>query len=108
MLRPLRPCPFPGCPELVRKDDDCPIHRRPTARERGYSPEWDAFSRAIRAANPRCTLCGRPSQETHHDTPLRAGGSLLDSRITVPLCTSCHVRITATTRSTPPSSRRKR
>lgn len=119
----LRPCLQPGCPELV-KSGRCSRHAsaqakrsneaRPNFRERGYSGEWDKFSRGFRRAYPLCgqridgmspehSVCVqqglvRPGSAVDHIKPLTGPDdpSRLDPGNCQTLCASCHARKTAT------------
>ena len=56
---PYKPCI--GCNTLmyaVKGVSRCEACARPSARERGYTTEWDAISRAVVAAAGACARCG--------------------------------------------------
>ena len=59
-----RPCPTPGCPNLVVKDGKCRSCRAKydkrigTAHQRGYTSRWAAYSRRYRQEHPVCVKCG--------------------------------------------------
>ena len=59
-----RPCKHAGCPDLTRdKTGYCDAHRlnqdkrRGTARERGYTRDWERESKAYLAEHPLCVTC---------------------------------------------------
>jgi 5-methylcytosine-specific restriction endonuclease McrA len=108
MDRPLRRCAFPSCAELIRHPGYCRAHNSRPGHSQLYDHEWDEAARSTRLLHKQCSLCGQPTQEVHHDTPLRAGGKRFDPANMIPLCVSCHVTITARTRGTPVSYRRRR
>jgi 5-methylcytosine-specific restriction protein A len=67
---------------------------RGSARERGYTSEWDKISRAYRASHPLCEDCeaeGRltPVDEVDHIIPLDKGGTNDDGNLRS-LCKSHH------------------
>ena len=58
---PKRPCPQPGCPDLV-SSGRCSRHtrrryskRRPNAAQRGYGHKWQKARKQFLQANPVCT-----------------------------------------------------
>ncbi|MDH6268265.1 5-methylcytosine-specific restriction protein A [Rhizobium sp. SG_E_25_P2] len=70
--------------------------RRPSARQRGYTSEWDKARREYLAAHPHCRLCaamGRitPANVVDHIKPHRGDMRLFWTRANwQPLCTPCH------------------
>lgn len=109
MDKPLRACAFPGCPELIRHKGYCRRHNDRPGHAEHYDKDWENASAAFRQVNPACAICGRPTQETHHDSPVRTNARRrLDPANWIPLCVSCHVTITARTRGTPVSRKRRR
>lgn len=102
-----RPCPHPGCPELVTSGR-CDEHRkaaeahRGSSSERGYnSPLHQAFREAVLAKDPICVLCLRaPSKEADHHPVSRKGLITLGLNPDDPkrgrgLCSPCHKAETA-------------
>ena len=78
-------------PHRHRADDK----RRGSARERGYSSEWDKFSKAFRATNPLCEYClvyGRitPATVTDHDIPHQGDPDLFWDNTFTALCAKHH------------------
>jgi 5-methylcytosine-specific restriction endonuclease McrA len=68
---------------------------RPSARERGYTPEWDRERVAFLKANPVCRRpgCNAPATVVDHIEPHKGNMRLFWSRSNwQPLCTSCHSR----------------
>lgn len=103
-MRPLRPCPSPGCQELVRKGR-CPKHeaarhraiderRAPSAKR--YPKFWPSLSRRILAEEILCRSCSTPG----HPVPAAEvdhidGNTWNCSRENLQaLCKSCHSRKT--------------
>lgn len=58
--RSLKPCSYPGCPNLTT-GGRCPLHKRPdtrpTATERGYDAEWRRLRAQHLRDNPWCVMC---------------------------------------------------
>lgn len=108
-------CATPGC--SARANGHCPQHasvrrrmvdtHRGSARERGYTTEWDRFSRAWKAQHPWCgeradgrlhaehSLCVQAGQRniadvTDHIIPLSAGGAHCDETNSQSLCNRCN------------------
>lgn len=69
---------------------------RPSARERGYTTEWDKASAAFRVENPRCAMClkrGKLSRSrvVDHIIPHKGDMALFwDAQNWQALCVSCH------------------
>lgn len=61
---------------------------RPSARQRGYSPQWDAYAKSVLRKQPYCERCKRPGHIVDHIVPIRAGGPVWGP-VQV-LCRSCH------------------
>jgi len=120
-LKPRRPCPTIGCPELT-DGGPCEAHRkqrqrahdaqRGTAHERGYTSQWARYARQFKQRFP---LCGtgpaftidQPSpwgclrdgryvaaEHVDHIIPVNHGGEFWDQRNHQALCQSCHSRKT--------------
>lgn len=111
--RPLRPCPARGCPERTT-GGPCPAHRglynqqRGSARERGYTPQWDHYSKYVwLPAHPfcgmradgelhpehsRCVQAGRvvPAGCTDHIVALKNGGAMWEETNHQSLCRACN------------------
>lgn len=73
---------------------------RGSARERGYTREWDAFSLSFLEAHPLCEYClpaGRiePATVTDHDIPHRGDMHLFWDNTFTALCAPCHNRVKA-------------
>lgn len=107
MLR--KPCAYPGCPELVelgqrycakhqrqaRRQED---ERRGSARERGYTSQWEKVRSLKLRRNPLCEVCERegrvrPAEMVHHAKPIRQGGAALDMDNLMSVCRACHDRL---------------
>lgn len=102
--KPRRPCQHPGCSALaIEGASRCILHHRvrivsrPSAAKRGYDREWRAIRAAVLRDEPNCRSCGKPAKDVHHIQPLRLGGTH-DRANLMPLCLSCHRRITAALR----------
>jgi 5-methylcytosine-specific restriction protein A len=107
--KPKRPCPEPGCRELVTKGR-CAAHiktmrkafdsRRGTAQQRGYGRPWRKARQAYLRRNPLCVLhlaAGRTeaATEVDHIIPHRGDMELFWDRDNwQALCKSCHDRKT--------------
>ncbi len=108
-----RPCRFQGCPNLT---DDlsgyCQTHKTMISRHydkylRGYNHNeryghiWRKVRKIFLSANPFCEMCKRDkgiltdATEVHHIKPLSEGGNNSFDNL-MPLCKSCHSRITMT------------
>jgi 5-methylcytosine-specific restriction protein A len=91
-----RPCPIPGCPELVDAGR-CPTHaahRRTlkTTTERGYDAAWKRFRLWFINHHPICADCGiKATDEVHHVKKLVDFPELrLVESNCMGLCTRCH------------------
>jgi len=86
--------PGERCQHSIQRDRERKARfdqKRPSARERGYDTKWQKEAKAFLAANPRCCMCGAPSQLVDHKTPHRGDKRLFWSRSNwQPLCTPCH------------------
>lgn len=66
---------------------------RPTARERGYTTDWQKERAAFLIAHPDCARCGNPATVVDHITPHRGNKALFWSVANwQPLCKDCHDR----------------
>lgn len=114
--RPAGPCRSPLCPNLR----PCPNHeldlrrandaRRPSARQRGYTAEWERTRRAYLADHPLCECdqtccpggCSDIAEDVHHLDglgPLGPRGH--DPANLAGLSHRCHARVTAMGQRTP-------
>ena len=116
-MRPLAPCPYPGCHELLGRGY-CEAHRkqertaadeyRGSRSQRGYDDRWTKIRRVVLTREPLCRICRRSGRttvanEVDHIIPLRSGGGTgagLDNL--QPLCKSCHSRKTLSERRSVP------
>lgn len=65
--------------------------RRPSARERGYTAEWDKARAEYLLAYPSCKRCGARATLVDHVTPHKGNQTLFwDRRNWQALCTPCH------------------
>ena len=105
--KPLRPCSYPGCPNLT-DGQYCEAHRTEERRKydryvraedvhRKYGRVWRRIRDRYMLAHPYCEHCfkeGRMvvAEECHHIVPVSRGGTH-DERNLMALCRSCHTRI---------------
>lgn len=113
---PRRPCPVPGCPELIGKGERrCAKHaaeytardrerwrranrRRGSAASRGYGPRWRRVRAAYLRSHPVCVMCGAQAVVVDHIVPHRGDMRLFWNHDNwQPLCKACHSRKTAET-----------
>lgn len=99
---PLRPCPYPRCPEFA-ETGYCPKHsdttaRAGNARERNLKyarAGWRKLRERLLAERPLCQDCNwEASSEIHHVTKLADGGTDEDTNL-MALCKACHSKRTA-------------
>lgn len=67
--------------------------RRPSARERGYTAEWERARADYLRQHPFCmhNRCGRPATVVHHVKPHRGDKRLFWDRSNwMPACQPCH------------------
>jgi 5-methylcytosine-specific restriction enzyme A len=65
--------------------------KRPTARQRGYTREWQRESKAFLVTYPYCVMCGIPASLVDHITPHKGDKRLFWDRSNwQPLCVFCH------------------
>lgn len=107
-----RPCRYRGCPHLTDLPSGfCAEHDKLQAQQynksrrvehnQRYGYQWRKFRARFLNNHPLCEQCrlnGRytPSTEIHHIKPLSEGGTNDENNL-MPLCKSCHSRITLTT-----------
>lgn len=103
MPRPPHTC---HCGRLVPHGERCPCQiastrarnrrhdaKRPTARQRGYTAEWQKARAEFLQYNPCCAMCGAPAQVVDHIQPHRGDPVLFWVRANwQALCTPCHNR----------------
>ncbi|MBN9241903.1 MAG: HNH endonuclease [Mesorhizobium sp.] len=71
--------------------------RRPGARQRGYTREWDVEAKAFLTMNRKCRRCGAPPAVVDHVIAHKGDMRLFWDRSNwQPLCKPCHDRKTAT------------
>lgn len=103
--KPLRPCKYPGCPELVTSGY-CAAHDRPREvardpeRQRLYDRAWQRRRRIYLASHPWCEAClvngvYEAATDVHHVVPHRGDREVFKSSPLMALCHACHSRITA-------------
>lgn len=102
-VRPLKPCRYPGCPNLTSGrycSEHYKIYQRPSAGERGYNSRWRKRSKLFLKEHPLCEACLEqnnltPATVVDHIVPHRGNPALMWSESNwQPLCKSCHDRKT--------------
>ncbi len=104
--KPLKPCKYPGCPELVTSGY-CAAHEqmrgydRDPKRQRLYSTAWKKRRLNHLAKYPWCEEClskgiYTEATDVHHVIPHRGDVKIFWSSPLQSLCHACHSRITAT------------
>jgi len=103
--RAARPCPSPGCFELVRgsnrycpsckskKQKEARARRGPVDRDR-YGKRWRDIRAEHLMLQPWCVDCGVLAVEVDHIIPIEQGGTN-DHDNLASRCKSCHSRKTA-------------
>lgn len=102
--KPLRPCSFPGCPELV-ESGRCEAHQATTGwvrdrgRQRLYDRRWQRFRAAFLAEHPFCAACERvgittPAEHVDHVIPHKGDSAAFWRGPFQALCARCHSRKT--------------
>ena len=107
-----RPCRYHGCPRLTESSSGyCEEHEKVQVRQydrsrrvehnQRYGYRWRKLRARFLKQNPLCEQCRLNGQytlatEVHHIKPLADGGTN-DEQNLMPLCKSCHSRITLTT-----------
>ncbi len=103
---PFAPPRICSCGRLVPAGQRCPCQRtadrarkirhdrqRPTARQRGYSREWQKARAAFLLEHPHCIRCFRAATVVDHIKPHRGDDVLFWDRTNwQPLCAGCHNR----------------
>jgi 5-methylcytosine-specific restriction protein A len=93
-----------GCGKVHASGEACPVaaartkerkaradSRRPSARQRGYTKEWEEAAKVYLSAYPSCRRCGGPASLVDHVTPHKGNQQLFwDRRNWQSLCTNCH------------------
>ncbi|MBB4123291.1 HNH endonuclease [Martelella radicis] len=65
--------------------------KRPNARQRGYTRQWEKESKAFLEDYPMCIRCGEPAALVDHKIPHRGDQRLFWDRTNwQPLCHHCH------------------
>ena len=106
--KPLRPCAYPGCPEVITSGRYCPKHKtiagrsyNQTSRRPDFAKTYDSRWRKLRdlyiKKHPLCELCLAdglyvPADLVHHKIPTELGGTHDESNLQS-LCNSCHNKI---------------
>jgi 5-methylcytosine-specific restriction protein A len=110
VMRPKRPCSYPGCSALVSDGSRCDKHRkqeqsrynkqRGSAASQGYGSRWRKIRTLKLQRSPLCQDCLEmeprrltPANEVHHIVALRDGGTHDFSNL-MSLCKSCHSKRT--------------
>ncbi len=104
--KPMKPCKYPGCPNLTH-DKYCENHRstnkdRASSSQRGYGSKWQKARARFLKINPFCVRCyekGKIVEATvvDHLIPHRGDQALFwDESNWQPLCKKCHDRKTMT------------
>ena len=107
-----RPCRYRGCPRLTDLSSGyCAEHEkiqvraydksRRTEHNQRYGSKWRKLRKRFLDAHPLCEQCRLQGKytmatEVHHIKPLSEGGTNDEVNL-MPLCKSCHSRITLTT-----------
>ncbi len=98
--RPLNPCAFPGCSQLVEKGY-CDLHARSKRsfykaqdENRSFysSGKWQRLRGWFIRRNPVCVWCLRPAEVVDHILAMKDGGEALNDNNLQSLCNSCHQR----------------
>lgn len=89
-----RPCLVCGAPSVNTRCGAHVVQRFKPSRPEYANAAWRKLSRAMRAAQPWCTLCGRTEDLTlDHVVPLAKGGTVVpDANGVIVLCRSCNSR----------------
>jgi len=107
MLRALRPCSVPGCPNIAVQGGRCQVHARDSRRryevmrasasERGYGSRWRKIRAQFLKVHKWCAWpgCSKLAVDVDHILP-RAKGGTDDWDNLQALCHEHHSRKTAT------------
>jgi 5-methylcytosine-specific restriction protein A len=80
----------PKCkPKARRQSDRLYDSTRGSARQRGYTREWEKIRRVVLNEEPFCKLCGHRAVDVDHIKPLGRGGTNARENLQ-PLCRACH------------------
>lgn len=100
MRRAARPCPTPGCPNLIttRAGQACPTCQARAPQTTAYDARWRTFAASYLARHPRCQRCRtRRATNVHHRAPVAiAPRRRLDPTNVEALCFGCHRAATPT------------
>ena len=105
--KPLKPCRFPGCPNLT-SETYCEEHAKKVASDynknarspdfnKRYGRRWETIRNQYAIAHPLCEMCLKegkytPMTEVHHIVPIDCGGTNSWDNLQS-LCHSCHEKI---------------
>jgi len=105
--KPLKPCRYPGCPNLSDQPY-CEVHRGKVAYDynkyvrdkdhnKHYGREWRRIRDRYASLHPVCENCLKegkitPMEEVHHILPINRGGDHSWNNL-MSLCHSCHEKI---------------
>ena len=108
--KPMKPCKFQGCPNLVERGMFCENHKQVETKRynryqrdpeinKRYGSHWRKISAEYRRAHPLCEECQQifrivPATLVHHIKTLEEGGTHEVENL-MSLCDSCHARIHA-------------
>jgi 5-methylcytosine-specific restriction protein A len=108
--KPMKPCKFQGCANLVESGMFCEQHRQTETRRynryqrdpeinKRYNSNWRKISAEYRKAHPICEECLKvnrltPAALVHHIKTLEDGGTHEVGNL-MALCGSCHSAIHA-------------
>ena len=87
--------PYRGdrCPLCSAKSRAESEARRPSARQRGYSRQWDVEAKAFLAQNPTCRRCGAAAGAVDHVVAHKGDQRIFWDRSNwQPLCIPCNSR----------------
>ena len=105
--KPLKPCAFRGCPEVIRDGRYCEAHKLAASRSydkhcrspdhnKIYGRRWRKIRDLYFSKHPLCEDCLErgfhvPADEVHHKIPVDEGGTHAESNLRS-LCQSCHTK----------------
>ncbi|MDG3575724.1 HNH endonuclease signature motif containing protein [Rhizobium sp. YJ-22] len=65
--------------------------KRPSARQRGYTKEWEQASKDFLRFYPYCERCKAPATTVHHKVPHKGNQTVFwDKSNWMPVCKPCH------------------